>query len=57
MAIQKGPLRVIYMDERYVTQNQAAIAKIQGLGLNYSFGETCDDPATAVSEWCVPRPH
>ena len=49
--IQAGPLRVIYMDEQYVTQNPAAIAKVQSLGMNYSFGETCDDPNTAVAEW------
>ena len=50
-SIQKGPLRVLYMDEQYVTQNPAAIAKVQALGMNYSFGVTCDDPTTAVPEW------
>ena len=50
-SIRAGPLRVFYLDEQYVTQNQAAIAKVQALGLTYSFGETCDDPVTAVPEW------
>ena len=54
-AIKNGPLRVFYMDEQYVTQNPAAIAKIQELGLTYSFGSTCDDPATAVPEWSLPH--
>ena len=53
--IQRGPFRVFYMDEQYVTQNQAAIAKIQSLGMNYSFGVTCDDPTTAVPEWLFCR--
>ena len=53
--IQRGPFRVFYMDEQYVTQNQAAIAKIQSLGMNYSFGVTCDDPTTAVPEWLFRR--
>ena len=50
-AIRKGPLRVIYLDSQYVTQNQAARAKVESMGMNYSFGETCDDAATAVAEW------
>ena len=50
-AIQNTPLRVVYLDKQYVTQNQAAIAKATALGLNYTFGKTCENPTTAVPEW------
>ena len=50
-SIQTGHLRVAYMDVQYVTQNQAAIARTQDLGMDYSFGETCDDPDAAIPEW------
>ena len=49
--VASAPLRVVYLDKQYTTQNQAAIAKIESLGLNYTFGSSCEHKSTAVPEW------
>ncbi len=46
--IKSTPLRVVYLDKQYVTQNQAANAKV---GDSYVFGRTCENAKTAVPEW------
>jgi hypothetical protein len=45
------PFRVAYLDKQYITQNQAAVAKVSALGGKYAFGKTCDNISTAVPEW------
>ena len=45
------PLRVVYLDKQYVTQNQAAIARAKALGKTYTFGKFCESISTAVPEW------
>ena len=49
--VRSSPLRVVYLDKQYTTQNHAAIAKVESLGLNYTFGKTCELQSTAVPEW------
>jgi hypothetical protein len=51
--LQRGPLRVIYLDVQYIVQNQVAIAKTKALGREYGFWDTCDSAATAIPEWCI----
>ena len=46
--IKSTPLRVAFLDKQYVTQNQAANAKV---GDAYIFGKTCENAKTAVPEW------
>ena len=48
--MQASKLRVVYLDKQFVTQNQAAIAKVA----KYAFAKTCETPATAVPEWLFP---
>ena len=55
MEIQNGPLRVVFLDKQYVTQNQAAINSATAKGINYTFGSTCEHASTAVPEWYVIR--
>jgi hypothetical protein len=40
-----------YFDKQYVTQNQAAIARVKELGSKYSLGQTCENALTAVPDW------
>ncbi len=46
--MKSAPLRVVYLDKQYVTQNQVANAKV---GDSYIFGRTCENAKTAVPEW------
>eukprot|EP00291_Cryptomonas_curvata_P019850 CAMPEP_0172158522 /NCGR_PEP_ID=MMETSP1050-20130122/4420_1 /TAXON_ID=233186 /ORGANISM="Cryptomonas curvata, Strain CCAP979/52" /LENGTH=503 /DNA_ID=CAMNT_0012827925 /DNA_START=62 /DNA_END=1573 /DNA_ORIENTATION=+ len=48
--IRSTPLRVVYLDKQYVTQNLAANAKV---GDSYIFGRTCENANTAVPECFV----
>ncbi len=50
-AMRATPLRVVYLDKQYVTQNQAAIEKAKSLGRSYAFASTCEKAATALPEW------
>ena len=54
--IRSSPLRVVYLDTQYVTQNNAAIAKMKSLNQDYVFGETCDSP-DSIAEWRVSLLH
>ena len=49
--MKNTPVRIAYLDKQYVTQNQVAIDKVKSSGKNYTFGRTCESPATAVPEW------
>ncbi len=49
--LRSSPLRVIYLDVQYIVQNDVAIAKMQSLGKQYAFWDTCDSAATAIPEW------
>jgi hypothetical protein len=50
-AMRATPLRVVYLDKQYVTQNQAAIEKAKSLGRSYVFASSCEKAATALPEW------
>ena len=50
---ENKPLRVVYLDKQYVTQNQAAIDSATARGMKYTFSQTCESTATAVPEWCL----
>ena len=50
-SMRTNQLRVVYLDAPYVTQNQAAIAKVKEHGQSYEFSETCENPPTALPEW------
>jgi hypothetical protein len=49
--MRSSPFRVIYLDVQYIVQNDVAIAKMQSLGKQYAFWDTCDTAATAIPEW------
>ncbi len=51
--MKENPLRVVYLDKQYVTQNNAAIQRIKSKNQEYFFAKTCETPATAVPEWQV----
>ena len=50
--MQSMPFRVAFLDKQYVTQNQPAVDKVTSMGLQYTFGQTCDRASTAIPEWC-----
>jgi hypothetical protein len=49
--MQSSPLRVVYLDKQYVTQNHVVISKMKELGKPYVFASTCQREATAIPEW------
>jgi hypothetical protein len=49
--IQSKPIRVVYLDKQYVTQNQVVISKMKELNKPYVFASTCEKEATAIPEW------
>lgn len=51
LKMQTNPLRVVFLDKLYVTQNFPAIAKAKQLGIQYIAGQTCERAATAMPEW------
>jgi hypothetical protein len=51
LKMRSNRLRVAFLDVEYVTQNNPAIEKAKMLGLQYSFGQTCEQESTALSEW------
>ena len=48
--IKSSPLRVVYLDKQYVTQNDAAIAKMKSLNKDYFYAKTCES-RDSISEW------
>jgi hypothetical protein len=50
--LRSSPLRVIFLDVQYIVQNDIAIAKMNAMGKDYSFWDTCDTASTAMPEWC-----
>ncbi len=48
--IKSSPLRVVYLDKQYVTQNDAAIAKMKSLNKEYFYAKTCES-RDSISEW------
>ena len=48
--IRSSPLRVVYLDKQYVTQNNKAIEKMKSLNKNYAYGKTCESP-DSIPEW------
>jgi hypothetical protein len=51
LKMRSNRLRVAYLDKQFVTQNNPAIEKAKSLGRQYSFGQTCEQAATALPEW------
>ncbi len=49
--IKSKPLRVVYLDKEYVTQNQVVISIVEKLNQSYVFANTCEKSATAIPEW------
>jgi hypothetical protein len=49
--IQSKPLRVVYLDKQYVTQNSVVISKLEQLNQSYKFASTCEKHETAIPEW------
>ena len=49
--IKSKPLRVVYLDKKYVTQNQVVISIVEKLNQSYVFANTCEKSATAIPEW------
>ncbi len=49
--IKSKPLRVVFLDKQYVTQNKVVISKMEQQNLSYVFANTCEKPATAIPEW------
>jgi hypothetical protein len=49
--IKSKPLRVVYLDKQYVTQNQVVISIMEKRNQSYVFANTCEKPATAIPEW------
>ncbi len=49
--IQSKPLRVVYLDKQYVTQNNVVISKLEQLNQSYVFASTCEKASTAIPEW------
>ncbi len=49
--IKSKPLRVVFLDKQYVTQNNAAISKLEEQNQSYVFADTCENHATAIPEW------
>ena len=50
-SVKSSPLRVVYLDKQYVTQNQVVISKMKELNQTYLFASTCQKQATAIPEW------
>jgi hypothetical protein len=48
--IRSSPLRVVYLDKQYVTQNDAAIAKITSQNKAYNYAKTCES-SDSIPEW------
>jgi hypothetical protein len=49
--IQSKPLRVVYLDKQYVTQNNVVISKLEQHNQSYVFASTCEKASTAIPEW------
>jgi hypothetical protein len=48
--IRASPLRVVYLDKQYVTQNNAAVEKMKSLNKDYVYGKTCES-LNSIPEW------
>ncbi len=48
--IRSSPLRVVYLDKQYVTQNNKAIEKMKSLNKEYAYGKTCES-LDSIPEW------
>jgi hypothetical protein len=48
--IRSVPLRVVYLDKQYVTQNDKAIAKMKSLNKEFIYSKTCES-RDSIAEW------